>query len=83
MYDIEKSSLEAHVELCAERYDGLNRRFDQVEERLTKLESMVSEIKDCVHNLNAKQTDQWTHARDIIIGVLFAAVTALIVKFIL
>ena len=81
--DIEKKSLEAHVELCAERYDGLNRRFDQVEERLTKLETMVIEIKDCVHRLNSRQTDQWTHARDIVIGVLFAAVTALTVKFIL
>jgi hypothetical protein len=81
--DIEKKSLEAHVELCAERYDGLNRRFDQVEERLTKLETMVLEIKDCVHALNSRQVDQWTHARDIIIGVLFAAVTALVVKFIL
>jgi hypothetical protein len=81
--DIEKKSLEAHVELCAERYDGLNRRFDQVEDRLDKLETMVLEIKDCVHSLNSRQTDQWTHARDIIIGVLFAAVTALTVKFIL
>lgn len=81
--DIEKKSLEAHVELCAERYDGLNRRFDQVEERLDKLETMMLDVKDCVYRLNSKQTDQWTHARDIIIGVLFAAVTALTVHFIL
>jgi hypothetical protein len=80
---IEKKSLEAHVELCAERYDGLNRRFDQVESRLDKLEIMVVEIKDCVHRLSSRQTDQWTHARDIIIGILFAAVTALTVRFIL
>lgn len=80
---IEKKSLEAHVELCAERYAGLNQRFDQVEHRLDKLESMVSEIKDCVYKLNSRQTDKWTQARDVIIGVLFAAVTALTVKFIL
>lgn len=81
--DIEKKSLEAHVELCAERYDGLNKRFDQVEERLSKLEIMMLDVKECVHRLNTRQNDQWTHARDIIIGVLFAAVSALIVKFIL
>lgn len=81
--DIEKKSLEAHVELCAERYEGLNRRFDLVEQRLDKLDTMVLEIKNCVHKLNSHQADQWTRARDIIIGVLFATCGALIMKFML
>lgn len=54
---IEKQSLEAHVDLCAERYAGLkddliamNDRMDKLEknmaERMDKLELIVTSIKD-------------------------------------
>lgn len=39
--DIEKENLEAHVELCAQRYDAL-------EKRLTSVESMLSTLKSTV-----------------------------------
>lgn len=39
--DIEKENLEAHVELCAQRYDAL-------EKRLTSIESKVSSLQDIV-----------------------------------
>jgi hypothetical protein len=31
--DIEKKSLEAHVELCAERYNAIENRLDSVDEK--------------------------------------------------
>lgn len=43
--DIEKKSLEAHVELCAERYKALERQFDSVRED-------IADIKDCVQTVN-------------------------------
>jgi archaellum component FlaC len=54
---IEKQSLEAHVDLCAERYAGLkddlasmSKRIEKLEdgmnERMDKLETSVTEIKD-------------------------------------
>lgn len=47
-YDIEKKSLEAHVEICAERYDNLERRLLHVEDRVCKIEEHVVEIKDSI-----------------------------------
>ena len=32
---IEKENLEAHVELCAERYDALEEKLDAVEEKVS------------------------------------------------
>lgn len=37
MSDLEKTNLEAHVDLCAERYKGLTERLDAIEETLKKL----------------------------------------------
>jgi prefoldin subunit 5 len=39
--DIEKQNLEAHVELCAQRYDALEKRLGNVETMLTGLKSAV------------------------------------------
>jgi len=39
--EIEKENLEAHVELCAQRYNAL-------EKRLTSVESMLSTLKSTV-----------------------------------
>jgi hypothetical protein len=44
--DIEKESLEAHVELCAQRYDSMKGNMERMEERLGNLEVMVKQIKD-------------------------------------
>jgi hypothetical protein len=32
--EIEKKSLEAHVELCAERYNQLDARFEHIEDKI-------------------------------------------------
>ena len=45
-YDIEKQSLEAHVDLCAERYDVMKDKMDRMEDRLTNVETIVKQIKD-------------------------------------
>jgi predicted nucleic acid-binding Zn-ribbon protein len=44
--DIEKKSLEAHVELCAERYTALETKLTNVENRMDKLESHLLDIKE-------------------------------------
>jgi hypothetical protein len=35
--DLERTSLEAHVDLCAIRYDNLDKRLSKVEEKLEEL----------------------------------------------
>lgn len=40
--DLERQSLEAHVDLCAIRYDNLDKRLTNVE---TKLDSIAEDMK--------------------------------------
>lgn len=44
--EIEKESLEAHVELCAQRYDAMKDNMERMETRLTNVETLVKQIKD-------------------------------------
>jgi uncharacterized protein (DUF342 family) len=44
--DIEKKSLEAHVDLCAERYKNLNEKLGNLENRMDKVESHLVDIKE-------------------------------------
>ena len=44
--DIEKKSLEAHVELCAERYSNLETKLENLDTRMDKLEGHIVDIKD-------------------------------------
>ncbi len=43
--DIEKENLEAHVELCAERYKQLETRLGSIEEKVEKLAEAISESR--------------------------------------
>jgi chromosome segregation ATPase len=39
--EIEKANLEAHVELCAQRYDALETRLTSVEKKITTLQETI------------------------------------------
>lgn len=39
--DIEKENLEAHVELCAERYKQLQSRLSAIEEKVNSLQNTI------------------------------------------
>jgi hypothetical protein len=56
--DIEKKSLEAHVELCAERYNQLEQRFEHVDSKINSLQSLLREVHDMVAKINEKRNDQ-------------------------
>lgn len=56
--DIEKKSLEAHVELCAERYKFLETKLESVEGKLTTVVNSVSEVKDTIQEMSAKNNDR-------------------------
>lgn len=56
--EIEKKSLEAHVELCAERYKSLDERLDFLGEKISKVEEVSDEIKHCVQKLTEKSNDR-------------------------
>lgn len=52
--DIEKKSLEAHVELCAERYSNLENKLENLDSRMDKLEGHIVDIKDSLNKVGGE-----------------------------
>ena len=73
--DIEKESLEAHVELCAQRYDAMKDNMERMENRLTNVETIVKEIKDM---LVEKESKAYIKLLNIGIAVIGSLLTALL-----
>jgi len=77
---IEKENLEAHVELCAERYKALEDKLDNLESRMDKLENHMVDIKNCLTSNERSRNAQIIKYGITIIGVLTAAVIAFLSK---
>jgi len=77
--DIEKENLEAHVELCAERYRQLNLKLDNLDQKVSTMESMISEIKNTLSDANDKHNRQLITIGTSIIVVLIGAIVSLLV----
>jgi len=56
--DIEKKSLEAHVELCAERYKFLESKLESVEGKLITVVDSVASVKDTIQKMSNKTNDR-------------------------
>ena len=80
--EIEKKSLEAHVELCAERYKFLETKLDSVEQKCEELVVAISSVKHTVENMATKNNDRLVNWGVGIIGTLVALCGWLIVQYI-
>lgn len=56
--DIEKKSLEAHVELCAERYKFLEEKLESLEEKMMGLAQSIAAVKNTVEAMATKNNDR-------------------------
>jgi predicted RNase H-like nuclease len=72
--DIEKKSLEAHVELCAQRYNALEQCIKDVKDDVSEMKTVINEVRDIVHAMSEKRTDQLLKWGVGIIGGLCAIV---------
>lgn len=77
--DIEKKNLEAHVELCAERYAALETKLDNMDERMTVIERHIAEIKDSITNETGGINKQTITIGTTILGVMFTAIITLLI----
>lgn len=87
--EIEKKSLEAHVELCAERYAALDKSYRVLD---TKLETLNSKVETMGTNITAiretlagsgdKQSKQLIAIGTAIISVLITGIITLTIHFI-
>lgn len=56
--DLEKKSLEAHVDLCAQRYRFLESQMKAIEDKISGLNTVVGEVHDMLHAITEKRNDQ-------------------------
>jgi hypothetical protein len=80
--DIEKKSLEAHVELCAERYNALEDKMSAMGENIAHLCDMVKEVKSSVSKLTEKNNDRLISWGIGIIGFLTASIVYLLSHYV-
>jgi hypothetical protein len=81
--DIEKKSLEAHVELCAERYRFLEEKLDTLDSTLTSVKADVVLVKDMMQKVVNQRNTQLINWGIGIIAVLGSTIGYLIVNFVL
>jgi hypothetical protein len=56
--DLERKSLEAHVDLCAQRYRFLESKLQALDEKVDEQGSVIREVHDMVQKMGEKRTDQ-------------------------
>lgn len=67
------------MELCAERYKQLNMKLDSVDNKVTAMEGMISEIKNGLAEANDKHNRQLiTIGTGIILSLIGAIITLLV-----
>lgn len=76
--DIEKKSLEAHVELCAERYNALEDKITALDSKIASACAMIKEVREAVNKMSEKSNDRLLNWGVGIIGFLSASTVALI-----
>jgi predicted nucleic acid-binding Zn-ribbon protein len=80
--NIEKKNLEAHVELCAERYTALENKLNNLDNRMTKLEEHIVDIKDSIANKTGGIDKQTITIGTTILGVMFTAIITLLIHLV-
>lgn len=81
--DIEKKSLEAHVELCAERYAALDEKLNTLASKVDTLEKHVVSIKETIAGAGDKQSRQIIAIGTAIISVLITGIIALTINLVI
>jgi hypothetical protein len=71
---IEKENLEAHVELCAERYA-------QLERRLTSIEDKVGTLADAIENSQSSMTKVIIGTAGTVVAGVLSTLIIILTKF--
>jgi len=80
--EIEKKSLEAHVELCAERYNSLDMRLDALAEHIKKVEQCTADIREMMAAHIEKHNDRLIAWGVGTIGVLIGTIGWLMATYV-
>jgi hypothetical protein len=78
--EAERTDLALHVDLCAERYGQLIRKFDEVDSRLDQLTQMVTEIKNSVNAITTSALHTYLKWAGFIIVTLLGIVIHFVIR---
>ena len=78
MRELEKESLEAHVDMCSERYNGLYRELKNLGNRMDKFEKMFMEMRDMIIKQKTERNQQLINWGIGVISALVASCGALL-----
>ncbi len=81
--EIEKKSLEAHVELCAERYRFLEQKLVHMDDKIEDQGTVIREVHDMVQHMGEKRNDQVMSWGMAIIAGLVGIVAYLLITFVI
>jgi len=81
--DIEKKSLEAHVELCAERYRNLDNRLEDLSRKLEAVLEAMDEMDNKMQMIVQRRNDQVMKYASGAIVVLLGAVGYLLATYVI
>ena len=81
--DIEKKSLEAHVELCAQRYTALEKSIDDVKADTAELKATIQDVHAMVHKMSDNRNTQLIGWGEGVIGFLTAVIGYLVTHYVL
>ncbi len=80
--DLEKKSLEAHVDLCAQRYRFLESKLESVEKKIAKVNEVVDEVHGMINKMSERRNSQLINWGVGVIATLTAAVAFLLVTYV-
>jgi len=81
--DIEKRNLEAHVELCAERYRFLEKKLETLDGKIEGTNSVVREVHDMIQEMGQYRNKQILAWGVGIVGTLVGTIGYLMIEFVL
>lgn len=81
--DIEKKSLEAHVELCAQRYNALETRIDDLKQDTAELKTTIQDVHSMVVKMGDNRNNQIIGWGIGIIGFLMSALGYVVTHYVL
>ena len=79
---LEKENLEAHVDLCAERYQRLEEKYQQLQDTIDKsntvIHERISKMKDSMDEMKALSIEQHFKQNRIIITTAVAVIITIV-----
>jgi hypothetical protein len=73
----ENASLELHTELCAQRYQQIIAKFDEIDQRLVHIANTMQDIRDLVTTTRTTQLETYLKWAGAIIMATSGVITAL------